>query len=243
MKKFLFLPLVLIFLLLSSCFIRPYPVYDLNPAAEYTTRWLYGCEYVILQDGDIIASLAYVNSDRNMLIFDLEVINLSAADALVAPESFYYYPLVSKSLSDTVKIMAIDPELQLKKLDKIISNKRADLSNQIIGNIMVESADLIGDLVESDQRNMTEKQLDAQEDLNRQISQDKRESRTRDQINNLTSKRKYWASEVLRKTTLKQDESLQGRIYFPTERDIEKIQVAITIENSKFTFLFDQTRF
>jgi hypothetical protein len=243
MKKILIISLLMVSLIISGCFIRPYPIYDLNPAGTYTTRWLFGCEYVILEEDGIIASLAYVNSEKNMLVFDLEVINLRAADVLVAPESFYYYPLISKSLADTLKVMAINPQLQLKKLDKIISQKRADLSNQIIGNIIVESADLIDDIVESDQRNMAEKQLDAQEDLKRQVNQERRESRTRNQIDNLTTSRKYWASEVLRKTTLKQDQSIQGRIYFPTEREIEKLEVILTIENSKFVFLFDQARF
>jgi hypothetical protein len=242
MKKLIFLPMILIITVLIGC-IRPYPVYDLIPSGDYNTRWLFGSEYVIISDNNLVTSLAYINSEKDLLIFDLEVINRSGSDVLVAPEKFYYHPIEAKFVSDTLKVMAVDPELKLKMLDKLISHKRADLSNQAISNFVVETADLIGDIADSEDRNIQEKQLDANKDLERQVSADREEGRTRNQISDLSSQRNYWASQVLRKTTLKPGEAIHGKIYFPADRDTEKLKIILTLENVKFDLIFDQSRF
>ncbi len=242
MKKISIFPLIFILLILSGCF-RPYPIYDLNPSGDYTTRWLFGSEYVIMENGNVIASLAYVNSERDFLVFDLEVINKSETDILVAPEIFYYHPLISETHADTMKIPALDPRLQLMKIDKLLSQKRAHQANQNLSNIIAETTDLIGDIADSDDMSVEEKQLEKQEDLARHIEQHKEETQTRNQITDLNQQRQYWASEVLRKTTLKQNEAIEGRIYFPTEREIEKIMVVLTLGEFKFEVVFDQARF
>ena len=242
MKRIVFLPLLLIAAVMIGC-IRPYPIYDLVPSGDYTTRWLFGCEYVISEENDIVTSFAYVNSEKDLLVFDLEVINRSNANILVSPEVLNYRPLSGKNISDTLIVMAIDPEIQLKKIDKVISRKRADLSNQAITNFVVETADLIGDIASSDEMTIEEKQLDAQEDLERQVEADREETRTWNQINDLSAQRNYWATEVLRKTTLKPGDAIHGRIYFPSNRDVEKLQIIIPIASSEFRVNFDQSRF
>jgi len=234
--------LIIISLIIIGC-VRPYPVYDLKPVGEYNTRWLFGSEYIISESNGIVASAAFVRSNRNNLVFDLEVINGTDSDLLVAPESFYFFPLISETLADTFKVMAIDPEIQRKSLEKQISRKEADLSNQKITNFIADTSDLIGDIADSGERTIEEEQLDTEQDIERHVEAQREENSTRHEINNLSDQSQYWTNSVLRKTTLKPNEAIRGEVCFPTNKKIGKILVIFEIENSRFEIIFDQSEF
>jgi len=242
MKTIKLIPLFIVVLIIASC-VRPYPIYDLTPSGDYTTRWLFGSEYVISSQNDLIASLAYINSEKKMLVFDMEVINQSKKDILVSPELFYYDIIVSKLEEVPAQVKAIDPEKKLLQLDKALSNENASLSNQAISNFLVETTDLIGDITESDDRTIQEEQLDSQEDLERKIDSDREEYKTRSKITDLNQQHNYWSTQVLRKTTLKPGEAIHGKIFFPAGKNTEKIQLIITLDNSQFEYIFDQQKY
>jgi len=198
MKKMNIILLFLVALIIMSC-IRPYPIYDLTPSGDYTTRWLFGNEYVINKQNTLITSIAYINSEKELLVFDMEVINQSEIDVLVAPEVFYYEPLDAEFEEDASKVLALDPEVKLMQLNKALSKENAALSNQAISNFLVETTDLIGDIADSDNRTIQEKQLDTEQDLERKVDADREENRTRNKITDLSKQQNYWSTQVLRK--------------------------------------------
>jgi hypothetical protein len=242
MKKIYPLLVLLTVIFIAGC-IRPYPLYNLIPAENYNSRWLLGSEYVTISENDIIASVAYLNSESDLLVFDMEVINASVEDILVTPEIFYYNILASKFEDDTLKVMAIDPEKRLMFINKALSRQNASLSNQMISNIIMETTSLIGDVADPDDKTPQEQQLDLQQDMEREVKAFRDENRIRNQINALKNQQNYWASEVLRRTTLKPGDAVRGKIFFPAKRDIKKLQLVVKIEDHQFDLVFDQQKF
>jgi len=242
MKKIYPLLVLLTVIFIAGC-IRPYPLYNLIPAENYNSRWLFGSEYVMISENDITTSVAYINSENDLLVFDMEVINTSNEDILVTPEIFYYNILVSKFEDDTLKVMAIDPEKRLMFINKALSRQNAAMSNQVISNVIMETTSLIGDVTDPDDKTLQEQQLDLQQDMEREVKAFRAENRIRNQLNVLKNQQNYWSSEVLRRTTLKPGDAVRGKIFFPAKRDIKKLQLVVKIEDHQFDLVFDQQKF
>ncbi|MCB8964460.1 MAG: hypothetical protein H6536_05395 [Bacteroidales bacterium] len=108
----------------------------ITPQATKTT-WEHGKEVVSYQKSDFIVHCAYHGTDASFVIFDIEVINNSPDDYLVAPENFVMYPdsgkwdpITNQTVYAAFPVRAMNPEDQLLKLDLQQSATEASMKNQ-----------------------------------------------------------------------------------------------------------------
>lgn len=234
MKKlnhFLF-PSITLLIFLSSC-ATPNPVVRLVPKENQTT-WEQGKQFVSYQKNDFTIHCAYHGIDSKYLIFDVEVINNSPEDFLLAPEQFVMYtdsgkwdPISNQLVYSTFPIKAADPEHELLKLEMQESVTIAKMKNNqtaaavvAIAAIPVIAAAAISDA------NDSKNNEDDEDDVSRTEVAATTTVVTLDAINDgqanhlynmgtISDNQNVWQQYALRKTTLGLGESLRGLIYFP----------------------------
>ena len=234
MKKlnhFLF-PSIILLIFLSSC-ATPSPVVRLVPKENQTT-WEQGKQFVSYQKNDFTIHCAYHGIDSKYLIFDVEVINNSPEDFLLAPEQFIMYTdsgkwdaISNQLVYSTFPIKAADPEHELLKLEMQESVTIAKMKNNQTAAAVVAIAAIpvIAAAAISDANDSKNDEGD-EDDVSRTEVAATTTVVTLDAINDgqanhlynmgtISDNQNVWQQYALRKTTLGSGESLRGLIYFP----------------------------
>lgn len=234
--------------IMASC-VAPQPVIRVIPT-ETKTTWQQGKEFVSYQKNDFIIHCAYHGTDARYLIFDVEIVNGSQSEFLVAPENIIMYtdsgkwdPVTNQIVYATFPIRAADPEFQLLKLDMQESIAEANMKNQQTAAVVASVAALpiivaaaSADINDKKPRAVTRTDVAATATVGVlngiEISQVENEIN----YNNINYKRETWNQYALRKTTLSPGESTRGLIYFkkPLLEKYRDLRIDAPISNDDF---------
>lgn len=226
---------------LLSC--TPAAVYRLHPVAG-ETRWLFGQEFVSSADSSVEVSVAFDRTWENLLVFEVEIVNISGQMVTVSPEQFYYLPLVSlEQLLEDKRYFAVDPEEELLEIDKRISRQNANHRTYAALDATATVVDVAEDIVTIGQpKTEQEVESDIQDNLERDAARRDEEITHENRIINLNELRDTWAFTTLRKTTLANEETVSGKVYFPCHPRAPYLQVHVPIGASLNNFIFQQQK-
>jgi hypothetical protein len=228
------------------CSIPPQPVYRLSPLAE-ETLWLKGKEYAKIKADSLLIALAFDKYLDDNFILDICVVNQSNKNVLVSPETFYYHAVYNLNNSKpikSVKIQAIDPELKILEIDKSSSRETAHYISEMGKNGFLTFLDFISDIttitISQTEEEDKEEEL---EDKEREIASLEDELQHANSVRTLKTLRDEWELQALRKTTLKPDYLIRGKVYFPINNEAKQYELYFPVGESISTITFKQEVF
>jgi hypothetical protein len=250
MKRFTsaFLGIAICSSLLTSC-VTPKPVVRLHPEPD-PGKWFFGNQYTrsVAEGVEVIA--AFEGVQQGLLVFDVEVVNTSDQELLVAPERAYYHPLNNQfdTLSKRgfpLRFNAHDPETELLEVDKAVARAHAQYANQSIALLFLAAANVAANVATANQPR-TEQQQQVRQ-MNNQAVWDGivglsylNQAQYVEKINFLNNAKINWAADPLRKTTLLPNESVRGRVYFDSYIPANYVEMVMPLANAQVRFLFRQ---
>lgn len=175
--------------------------------------------------------------DNHIVIFDARITNKSNSDILVDPHMFSCE--FATIYSDTTRVYAVSPEEVILTIDKIKSDTRKSRSST---NCIETGFCLLGALndIYGEEKTAAEEIRDAEYRRSREENERRRQEEYEKKIEKLDERREFFSNSVLRKTTLRSGDTINGKIMFPMPKDTRQIVLHIKIDN--FDFRFDLTR-
>lgn len=234
---------------LSGCY-SPKPVYRLQVADQEHLSWRYGSEYVTMNYNRLHLEAAYIESYDGFYVFYVTFSNESGLKAVVDPAKFFYIvdkidPYLEKKpdiqAGDTV--LADSPEERLLKIEKDISTQIAADKNivarQIFTGIVSVVADAaIANAVGGDDEDKSEAVCERQAERMETYRVDRENSKFL--IVSMAERKQFWATEVLRKTTLYPGYEVGGYVFFKHYDEIEGITINFKIEGISYPITYLQ---
>lgn len=255
---FLFYSIVLA-VSLSSCAV-PQAVVRVEPTVDQKVRWDYGQAIVEKSVDSLFGRAAFDHAEKEFLVFNVDVTNLSQRDMLVAPELFYI------TTSTGTRYFALDPEKQLFSMEVQENVREANTKNAAVLAGVVAAAAVTAVVVSEIK--------DAKEIRNNNSnSNNENRNNNRDNTNFLLSvplvinsssadrsiaqsnidnfepnrptirDRDFWMDYTLRKTTLAPGEKARGKVLFSRQDALKDFLLMLPVEQSVFSFGFKQKVF
>ncbi len=237
---------------LTSCF-SPKPVFRFK-TEETQTTWDKGKEYVSYKKGEYEVHTSYYGNDENNIMFDIEIVNSNGDEFLVAPESIIMYTgswdNATQSIAyNTLPIRAIDPEMELLKID--LERSRAEAANKNAGvaavAIFAAAIPLAVVAAKSDAKNSnsTENKISNTDLVNAgvDVAFGVNAINQEIQLNKMAAMQdsKYnWEVTSLRKTTLSPGYSIRGLVSFPIpDKNFNKIRLDVPTPDGYVNIKYD----
>ncbi len=243
--KTIFLNIVLLSsLLLTNCFVPPASIFKLKPQTN-NLEWHKGKEIATLTNDSVSIIISFDRSLNDDYLFDLDIINYLEKTLLVEPQKFSY-----KMISGTIKqneilttTSARDPEKVILDLQKAYAIHQSQVQTQTmfysLGYFLQFAAQtkaLVTNDVELSNR------IDQQ-------SQRTKENELIDAVKNqmigefLANSYYIWEILALRKTTLRKNESISGKVFFPVKEKAKKLEFTFPIGENELKIFFNQEVF
>jgi len=238
---------------LTSCF-SPKPVMRFKPEETQTT-WDKGKEYVSYKKGDYEVHSSYDGNNEKYIMFDIEIVNTKGVDFLVAPEDIKLYTgswddVTQSVIYNNTPISAVDPEIELLKIDMDNSKAEASRKNGQIAAaaifaaaiplaIVASNSDMNNNHNESYNTVTNTDLVDAGVDVALSTTAIN-EMNQENQIISLNDSKNVWETASLRKTTLSPGYSIRGLVFFPIpEIQTRKIQFDVPTPAGVISFKYD----
>jgi hypothetical protein len=229
--------------------VAPKPVVRLHPEPD-PGKWFFGHQYTRSSAEGVEVVAAFEGIQQDMLVFDVEVVNTSTQELLVAPELAYYHPLSVRydTLAERgtpLRFKAHDPEVELLEVDKAVARAHAQYANQSIALLVLATAGIAAEVATANQPRTEQQQQERQ--MNSQAAwagltelNFLNQAQYVDKINFLNNAKVNWAADPLRKTTLLPNESVRGRVYFNSHIPAQYVQIVMPFGEKQVRFLFRQ---
>ncbi len=243
---------------LSACF-APQAVIRMEPAADQKVRWDYGQAIVEQSVDSLFGRAAFDHAEKDFLVFNVDITNLSQSDQLVAPEQFYL------TTNTGTRYFAIDPEKELFSMEVRENVREANAKNAAVlaGVVAVAAvtAAVVSEVNDKDNNNGN----------NNNNNNEIRNNRNNDNTNLFLSvplvinsasesavqpnvgpfepnaptinERGFWTDYTLRKTTLAPGEKVRGKVLFRRQDALRDFLLMVPVEKSVFSFGFKQKVF
>ncbi|WP_373551495.1 hypothetical protein [Haliscomenobacter sp.] len=241
----------------SSCAV-PQAVVRMEPAADQKIRWDYGQAIVEKSVDSLFGRAAFDHAEKEFLVFNVDVTNLSQRDQLVAPEQFYL------TTSTGTRYFALDPEKQLFSMEVQENVREANAKNAAV-LAGVAAAVAVTAVVVSEIQDNKDNNNSNNNNENRNNNRDNTnfllsvplvinsapadQSIAQPNIGNFepntptTGDRGFWMDYTLRKTTLAPGEKARGKVLFRRQDTLKDFLLMLPIEQSVFSFGFKQKVF
>lgn len=243
---------------LSSCAV-PQPVVRMEPAADQNIRWDYGQAIVEKSVDSLFGRAAFDHAEKEFLVFNVDVTNLSQRDQLVAPELFYI------TTSTGTRYFALDPEKQLFSMEVQENVREANAKNAAVlagvAAAVAVTAVVVSEIKDNkdnnnSNNNNTENRNNNRDNTNFLLSVplvinsgSADQSNAQPNIDNFepdrptTEDRGFWMDYTLRKTTLAPGEKARGKVLFHRQDALKDFLLMLPVEQSVFSFGFKQKVF
>jgi len=233
---------------LSSCY-TPKAVIRIEPDSE-DVRWQYGQAFARQQANGLEVQAAYNGMNREYLFFDVEIINYEEEEVLIDPSRFFLDV-------NGFQRRAIDPEAFLLGLDMEASKREANSKNTAIVLSVVAVAATAAIIIAADNNSSNGNNVNANNASN--VGQDINDialatdvvsifpSLVVDLSNNNQAgevpppnpkDRDFWTDFTLRKTTLRQNERVTGKVLFPLTELTDRFKLVMPVEEGAFRLQF-----
>lgn len=232
-KKFKILAATLFLLTLTNC---SSSFFSLSPDEESSLE--YGRNKIEKEDKLAYSSIMFEEQIEDDFIFYAAVFNKDQNEFIFDPSDIYYKAYDEKKRPiNREKIYAVNPEIEIEHLENDIIQRKQNHYSSTGLNIVFSLFDTIVDLTD-DEDNDTEEVLQnmaifSENQLNEEISYE-------NDMGYLKANKEFWKNEVLRRTTLSEDEGVEGIIYIPIYENAKYIKLFIPIGESIHTYKFMQ---
>ncbi|MCO5250941.1 MAG: hypothetical protein M9949_05915 [Candidatus Kapabacteria bacterium] len=240
---------LIILVALNGCY-SPKPVYRLQVADQEHISWRYGSEYLTMNYNRLHLEAAYIESYDGFHVFFVTVSNESGLKAVVDPANFFYVvdkidPYLEKKpdIQEGDIVLADSPEERLLKIEMDLSNQIASDKNivarQILTGIVSSVADAaIANAVGGDDEDIEETLSERQAQRMETYRVDRENSKLL--IVSMAERKQFWATEVLRKTTLFPGYEVGGYVFFKHYDEIERMTINFKIEGISYPITYLQ---
>jgi hypothetical protein len=193
---------------------------------------------------------AYIESYDGYHVFYVSVSNESGVKAVVDPAKFFYIadkidPYYNKTTYNQTgdTIMADPPEERLLKIEMDLSNQVAADKNiigrQILAGIITTVVDVaVTNAVGGDDEAKSEALSERQAERIEMYRVDRENSKLL--IVSMAERKEFWATEVLRKTTLYPGYEVGGYVFFQKHDEIEQMTFNFDIEGINYPITYQQ---
>lgn len=230
LKYLLFVFLLLVLTNCASSF------YTLSP--DESASLDQGREIIEKEDSVSYSWLSFEDYTDNEFVFHVFIYNKEQDEFVFNPAdiSIKYYDN-HKNLLSRKPQNAIDPEEQIESLNYAIEEreKSHDVSTGL--NVAFALLSTVVDLTDDNDNDAGEVLENVVIFTDNQINE---EIDYENDIDYLKANKRYWKNEVLRKTELSKDESVDGIFYIPFNKDAKFVKVSVPIGNSIHTYKFQQ---
>lgn len=243
---------------LSACF-APQAVIRMEPAADQKVRWDYGQAIVEQSVDSLFGRAAFDHAEKDFLVFNVDITNLSQSDQLVAPEQFYL------TTNTGTRYFAIDPEKELFSMEVRENVREANAKNAAVlaGVVAVAAvtAAVVSEVNDKDNNNNNGNNNNNEIRNNRNndntnlflsvplVINSASESAVQSNVGPFEpnaptiNERGFWMDYTLRKTTLAPGEKVRGKVLFRRQDALRDFLLMVPVEKSVFSFGFKQKVF
>jgi len=243
---------------LNSCAV-PQAVIRMEPASDQQIRWDYGQAIVEKSVDSLFGRAAFDHAEKEYLVFNVDVTNLSQKDQLVAPEQFYL------TTNTGTRYFALDPEKQLFSMEVQENVREANAKNAAVLAGVVAVAAVTAVAVseikdnQNDRNNNNSNNNENRNNLNSSgtdillsvplVLNATPAPYVAPPIDNFepnaptTRERSFWMDYTLRKTTLAPGEKVRGKVLFRRQDTLRDFLLMLPIEQTVFSFGFKQKVF
>jgi hypothetical protein len=221
--------------------VPPASILKLKPQTE-NLEWYKGKEIATLTNDSISIIISFDRSLNNDYLFDVDVINYSEKSLLVEPEKFSY-----KMISGTKKqnelltaTTAKDPEKVILDLQKAYSLHQSQVQTQTMVyslGYFLQFASQTKALVTNDVELSNRVDRQGHRLKENELIDDIQNQRVSESLENSTY---IWEILALRKTTLKKNESISGKVFFPVRETAKKLEFTFPIGENELKMSFNQ---
>jgi hypothetical protein len=244
----------------SSCAV-PQAVVRMEPASDQKIRWDYGQAIVEKSVDSLFGRAAFDHAEKEFLVFNVDVSNLSQRDQLVAPEQFYL------TTTTGTRYFALDPEKQLFSMEVQENIREAKAKNAAVLAGVVAAAAVTAVVVSeikdnnnssnnNNNNNNNTERLNHQDNTNFLLSiplainaGSANQSIVSQNLDNFepnlpsTGNRNFWTDYTLRKTTLAPGKKARGKVLFRRQDTLKDFLLILPVEQSVLSFGFKQKVF
>jgi hypothetical protein len=236
MRKVKLICLAMILLFISGCFSTP-KFYKISPQKQYVSHWLQGKEYVEIRQDSLEIVSVFQEIDDGKMIFSFKITNLKQSTFDVNPEKFYC--TFDTPLQDTTRtVTALDPEVAIRRLKANIKQKKSSLKRQRDIDAFTNLLDAVLDA--NSKKTEKQKTDDKIADNTREIEQKLSYSEAERKIINLNKLHNSWNKDTLRRTTLSQNNSISGLVYFPFNSKAKNLTLYLPLETNIIDIVYQQ---
>ena len=253
MKKYLIITIAIL-TTLTSCF-SPKPVLRFK-AEETNSTWDKGKEYISYKKGNYEVHTSYYGNNDKYIMFNIEIVNNNGEEFLVAPENIKLYTgswdnVKQITSYNTNPISAIDPEMELLKIDLESSKAEAASKNAGIAAVVIFAAAIPLAIIasksdaENTSSNYNESNISNTElvgagvdiafganAINHDVQKEK--------IISMNDSKYTWETSSLRKTTLSPGYSIRGLVFFPIpDINLRKVRVDVPVPSGVINIKYD----
>lgn len=242
---------------LSSCAV-PQTVVRMAPAPDQQIRWDYGQAIMEKSMDSLFGRAAFDHAEKEYLVFNVDVTNLSQKDHLVAPEQFYL------TTTTGTRYFALDPEKQLFSMEIEENVREANAKNAAVvaGVVAVAAVTAVAVAEIKDNKNDRNNNNGNNEGRNNSNNSGPNLFLSAPIVLNAvpgpivnapvdnfepqqptTNNRHFWMDYTLRKTTLAPGEKVRGKVLFRRQDALQDFLLMLPIEQTVFSFGFKQKVF
>jgi hypothetical protein len=243
--KFIFFSLIILSSqLLTNCFVPPTTIFKLEPQTN-DIEWYKGKEIATVTNDSVSIIISFDRSLNDDYLFDLDIINYSEKTLFVEPQKFSYKMISGTRMQNElfVPTPAKDPESYILELQKGYSIYKNNLETQNMINslggflqfALQTKAFVNGDFKSSNSIYNNARRMKEDELVNAVQNQ---------MIGEFLANSYYiWEILALRKTTLRKNESISGKVFFPVKEKAKKLEFTFPIGENELKIFFNQEVF
>ena len=226
---------------LSSCYTTK-SVMKLQPDNS-EVRWENGNAYIADSVYGVKYEIGCIGIRDSQYVFDFRIVNRSNMPYVVDPSFFYYRPC-NESMQEIgiSKVPAIDPDIELSRINKGLSQTETKRKNQFGIALLAIGADILSSIVMSNDYNPHDHFMRDAVSGGIQTAIVASAIANDADSENLTYEKQKYSNAVVRKTTLNTNYSISGEVFFPVTANSSYIRIYVPVDNSLIMFTFKQTQ-
>lgn len=232
MKLFLIIKVFLIYLLLTAC--SAPTVFELKPTTDEIS-YNQGREIIFSEDSASTILLNFEYQEGNNFSFYTEITSNNKEAILVDPSLFYAVIIEPKNAGIVKRISVVNPETKIQTIQEDIVNTESSKGAAIGMNVLLGLFNVAVDIASDAPPG---KVFDDATFWGYNAHAEAEEHNAKEE--NLRNLKRYWEDNVLRKTTLQNDEYIGGIFYLPIEEKAKMLKLVLPIEGKSHEFIFEQ---
>ena len=223
-------------LIISGCSATYYKLQSTDKDIDYYK----GREVAYRNDNDYSSSVSFEDQDNGNFIFYVTAQNFSESPITFYPKNIFAEQLDERkeliNNSDGNSFFAIDPEKKLDFLESELERRKGQHAATTGLNFFLAVVSVAADLSDDHSRHKARRVGDdisnwadnqTNENVNYEIDK-----------NDINSQKDFWQNQVLRRTTLYQNDNIGGLVFVPFNKDAKYVRLVVPVGDKQHVYLF-----